>query len=72
MPVLQDSIKKIVSLDNKMDLSRTLNSQECVAKGCAIASAEAVGQYKAKSLEYQIIEYNHYDIFLEGSNLVKK
>ena len=38
MPVIQDSIKKVIAPPG-MDLARTLNTQECVAKGCAIASA---------------------------------
>jgi molecular chaperone DnaK (HSP70) len=38
MPVIQDYIKKVMAPQG-MDLSRTMNSQECVAKGCAIASA---------------------------------
>ena len=44
-----------------------MNSQECVAKGCAFASAQACGQYQAQSLEYRIIEYNQYDLILEGN-----
>lgn len=65
MPVLQEYIKRAIALKG-MDLSRTMNSQECVAKGCAIASAQACGQYKAKSLEYRIIEFNQYEWILEG------
>ena len=68
MPVLHDTIKDIITRKD-MDLSRTMNSQECVAKGCAIASAQACGQYSSKtgSLSYKVIEYNQYDIELEGN-----
>ena len=44
IPVIQDCIKNFIGSD-KQELSRTLNSQDCVARGCAIASAQICGKY---------------------------
>ena len=54
-PIIQDQIKKAFQRDS---LSRTLNSNECVALGCSIQSAYMCGKYGFKEGGYQLLEYN--------------
>lgn len=68
IPQIQEYIKSFIA-SGDMPLSRTLNSQECVAKGCAIAAAQACGHYQSRtgSLSYQIAEYNQYEVAIQGN-----
>ena len=45
-----------------MDLSRTLNSQECVARGCAVQAAMLANKFKMP--HYLIVEFNPLPIFV--------
>jgi len=53
MPVIQESLKKIFP---DMELSRTLNSIETVAKGCALQAAMLSPNFRVQNFEVE--EYN--------------
>ena len=53
IPIVQDKCKDVFQKDS---VSRTLNSLECVARGCSLQAAMLSPQYKVSDFEVQ--EYN--------------
>jgi len=60
MPLVQEICKKIFKVEA---VSRTQNSLECIAKGCALQSAMLLPQYHVAN--YVINEYNPYSISMK-------
>jgi heat shock protein 4 len=54
IPIIQEGCKTIFQKDQ---VSRTLNSLECVARGCSLQAAMLSPQYKVS--DYEVQEYNN-------------
>jgi molecular chaperone DnaK (HSP70) len=65
IPFFQNMVSDIF----KMDLSRTLNSSECIARGACIFTALSLGF--TKEIGIQMGEYNFFDIVI-NANCVQK
>lgn len=68
IPIIQRAIQEVFG----MDLSRTLNASECIARGCAIQAAMLSPLFKVA--QYEIEEANYYPIrcawlFKDESNM---
>lgn len=53
IPIIQECIKHVFG---KKELSRTLNSQDCIARGCALQAAMLSPNFQVASFEIE--EYN--------------
>jgi heat shock protein 4 len=53
IPLVQEKCKEIFGLDQ---VSRTLNSLECVARGCSLQAAMLSPSFKVS--DYEVQEYN--------------
>jgi len=60
MPIIQESLKKIFP---DMELSRTLNSIETVAKGCALQAAMLSPNFRVQNFEVE--EYNPLNVQIQ-------
>src|SRR3569833_2740033 len=57
IPLIQEKVKQVFEVDQ---VSRTLNSLECVARGCSLQSAMLSPMFKVA--DYEVQEYNLYPV----------
>lgn len=62
IPIIQDKVKEVFGVDT---VSRTLNSLECVARGCSLQSAMLSPLFKVA--DYEVQEYNLYPVSISYS-----